>query len=579
MKRNRLHYSFILLLVTPATALPPSAVNLGPDRAAVTAWYDEVFDQVHIVGRVFSTGQGVVITIDAAGTVTEQILNEPFETTDISENGKFVSGYSLSGSEAGGIRTRSRLLDEKYSFDEYSPFGVSNLGHSVGSYAGVLPVFASETGLHLLGAPSGYSGRGIARDISRDGFRAVGSLENPGGQPEAVSWLNGVASPLATPSGTLASEAFVISPWGYNSGGIALDGSFQEYGVVWLNGVHTPLTSDAGGTLLDGLVFGLTNQGLSGGFDFGTGIGFVWYPGLPFATTFENAFPGVIPANFFVTMVRQVYSDGINAHFTLVAMDANFIEHGFYVRVLDPVAPGPVFVEPDGTLVVIGTAGQDVIEVSGDPSNMTVDLNGSTYGPFSGITQIDIRSREADDEIFVDSDTLVPARLTGGPGDDELECQTSSCEIYGGPGEDKMEGGDGADRFYGGPDKDRISGGEGADLLFGGDGDDNLKGEGGNDVLIGGDGKDKVTGADESDLLLGSSLNNTDSEIEAIYQEWSFSGNPINTRITNINALGFAPVDDGIKDTLDGKKDADWYNVFSTDKVKGVKAEDVVTNY
>ena len=98
MKRNRLHYSiislstFILLLVTPATALPPSAVNLGPDRAAVTAWYDEVFDQVHIVGRVFSTGQGVVITIDAAGTVTEQILNEPFETTDISENGKFVSG-------------------------------------------------------------------------------------------------------------------------------------------------------------------------------------------------------------------------------------------------------------------------------------------------------------------------------------------------------------------------------------------------------------------------------------------------------------------------------------------------------
>jgi uncharacterized delta-60 repeat protein len=133
-----------------------------------------------------------------------------------------------------------------------------------------------------------------------------------------------------------------------------------------------------------------------------------------------------------------------------------------------------------GTLSVGGTAGNDTITVR--PANTAGDLevlrNGTTTGPYSGVTEIVLYGLDGADKLSVTTKkfgpTTVsvpqPAYLFGGAGDDTLDASGTT----------------GGAVLSGGAGNDALTGGGGNDLLFGGVGTDTLRGGGGSDVLVGG---------------------------------------------------------------------------------------------
>lgn len=158
-----------------------------------------------------------------------------------------------------------------------------------------------------------------------------------------------------------------------------------------------------------------------------------------------------------------------------------------------PVLPG-IRVTADGTLLIVGTSGNDGAAVSiysQDPSFVFVTLNEtSKFVPRADFTRIEFRGMAGDDSF---------TNLTGTP-----------CVADGGAGNDTLRGGYGSDVLYGGTGNDTLYGGAGDDTLYGGPGNDTLYGEGGDDTLIAvGGGRDFLYGglgldsfwADTSDLV------------------------------------------------------------------------------
>ncbi len=88
------------------------------------------------------------------------------------------------------------------------------------------------------------------------------------------------------------------------------------------------------------------------------------------------------------------------------------------------------------------------------------------------------------------------ARVTGGPGPDELTGGASGDLIDGGAGNDWLAGGAGADRLSGGNGNDRLDGGSEDDRLDGGGDRDRLNGGAGRDRLTGGAGADRLDARD-----------------------------------------------------------------------------------
>jgi Ca2+-binding RTX toxin-like protein len=117
------------------------------------------------------------------------------------------------------------------------------------------------------------------------------------------------------------------------------------------------------------------------------------------------------------------------------------------------------------------------------------------------------------------------ATLTGGTGNDGIRaCSPNNGDpgggpvkvIVGGPGVDNLEGGAGRDRISGGrgfdsisghAGSDRLDGGAGTDQLIGGRGDDRLLGRAGNDGMIDFQGDDVMIGAAGNDILIAISNN------------------------------------------------------------------------
>ena len=117
------------------------------------------------------------------------------------------------------------------------------------------------------------------------------------------------------------------------------------------------------------------------------------------------------------------------------------------------------------------------------------------------------------------------ATLSGGTGNDGIRaCSPNSGDagggpvkvIVGGPGVDNLEGGAGRDTVSGGSGfdsisghagSDRLDGGAGTDQLIGGKGDDRLLGRAGNDGMIDFRGDDVMIGAAGNDILIAISNN------------------------------------------------------------------------
>ena len=166
-----------------------------------------------------------------------------------------------------------------------------------------------------------------------------------------------------------------------------------------------------------------------------------------------------------------------------------------------------------GADLLIGGLGDD--SVSGGDGNDTIDGdhgNDVLRGGNGGDT---IVGDDGDDSLFGDTGADY---LSGDAGNDVINGGSGADTLVGGDGDDSMNGGTGADTMDGGAGSDTMVGGDGNDLLDGladadrvdgGLGNDTLYGHTGDDTLIGGDGSDQLYGEADNDNLNGGTGNDT----------------------------------------------------------------------
>lgn len=186
------------------------------------------------------------------------------------------------------------------------------------------------------------------------------------------------------------------------------------------------------------------------------------------------------------------------------------------------------------------------------------------------VTRVEIYGGDGDDLVDL-SDVLVPARIEGADGDDELRGGAGDDLIFGGAGDDRAYGGTGNDGLFGGAGDDRLEGDAGDDRLMGDDGDDHLRGGTGRDLLIGGRGADRLEGQSQDDLLIAgwTAYDANDAALSAVANEWRRDVGYA-TRVANLSsgALGYWLVgdrgsrqtvfDDQSVDRLFGGQGQDW---------------------
>ncbi len=176
----------------------------------------------------------------------------------------------------------------------------------------------------------------------------------------------------------------------------------------------------------------------------------------------------------------------------------------------DPQVPGitgkatvlvaGVVLDGNGTLQIIGTAGNDTIRVS--------QVRKNTLRVEAGFLSGANRTRQ----FSLDQVNLI--EIYGGAGRDALKATGVSTPLW-------IDGGQGDDLIWGGA---------GADILLGRDGNDTLRGQGGRDLLLGGDGRDQLYGDGPDDILIGGRTVFSDPlpgaevnrfALQAILNEWN----------------------------------------------------------
>lgn len=138
----------------------------------------------------------------------------------------------------------------------------------------------------------------------------------------------------------------------------------------------------------------------------------------------------------------------------------------------------------NGELIVIGTAGGDLVSIRRAGNSLIVWANGEELGQFAvTIASVVVDGRDGNDVILVSHQVHTDAELYGGAGNDL---------VSGGKGNDRIYGEAGDDILLGNHGDDRLDGGDGDDILLGGQGDDELFGGPGDDWLFGGPGRDRI---------------------------------------------------------------------------------------
>lgn len=166
-----------------------------------------------------------------------------------------------------------------------------------------------------------------------------------------------------------------------------------------------------------------------------------------------------------------------------------------------------------GADLLIGGLGDD--SVSGGDGNDTIDGDHGNDVLRGGNGADTIVGDDGDDSLFGDTGADY---LSGDAGNDVINGGSGADTLVGGDGDDSMNGGTGADTMDGGAGNDTMVGGDGndhlegwadSDRLDGGLGNDTLWGSVGNDTLIGGDGSDVLNGEEDNDSLNGGTGNDT----------------------------------------------------------------------
>ncbi len=197
----------------------------------------------------------------------------------------------------------------------------------------------------------------------------------------------------------------------------------------------------------------------------------------------------------------------------------------------------------NGVLTVLGTAGDDVVNIYDPQRTITVCasfLPGNHTQTFnlSAISKIVVLMGDGNDVALIDDDVRVTALIDGGRGNDVLQAGGGDTVLVGGEGNDV------------------ISGGKKRDILIGGLGSDILLGRGGQDILIGG-----TTSHDTNSNALFAAM-----------AEWARDDLDLNHRMAHLRTggglngstvltggVGGTVQDDNAADILSGGSGNDWY--------------------
>jgi Ca2+-binding RTX toxin-like protein len=177
----------------------------------------------------------------------------------------------------------------------------------------------------------------------------------------------------------------------------------------------------------------------------------------------------------------------------------------------DSSPPGPINLDPSGTLSIVGTDSADWIEVLSHQNQqlnwpqIMVSLRGGFGRSFdtAEVSLISISAEGGNDVVWLRQTAGLPATVSGGDGDDKLAGADGDDSLSGNAGRDCIDGGGGNDRLAGNGSRDKLSGADGADRLYGGSSGDWLAGQNGDDQLFGEGGNDRLAGGDDSDVLHG----------------------------------------------------------------------------
>ncbi len=258
------------------------------------------------------------------------------------------------------------------------------------------------------------------------------------------------------------------------------------------------------------------------------------------------------------------------------------------------VAVGSILKQGD-VLVIGGTNNKDTIDVF-NLLGLRAVVNGTWFGPFTGITSIQVYGQAGDDCLDIDSSITIPTLVDGGLGNDKIDGGSANDTLLGGAGRDDIDGGKGNDYIDGGADNDCLNGGDGNDIILGGAGNDTLKGGNGRDLLIGGLGADWLYGGSDDDLLIGGTTTHDANRtaLEAVMLEWGRTNASYSTRIGRLRDGNSGGLNGSIRlnsstvqndaqvDQLFGEQGSDWFfsfnNATTGDRVRDRASSETVTN-
>lgn len=208
---------------------------------------------------------------------------------------------------------------------------------------------------------------------------------------------------------------------------------------------------------------------------------------------------------------------------------------------------------PAGYQVVVGTAGNDVINVSVSPNPYNVNP----------ALPICIMGLGGNDTITSGS---AADFIGGGSGNDNIHGGGGDDQIYGETGDDTMFGDDGNDLINGDDGNDTSNGGNGADHIVDGRGNDIIHGNAGNDWLQSGADDDQVFGDDGDDTIDAGGGNNT---------LWGGTGNDLMQVTTSFGVNTFHGEDGN--DNIQG---GSWIDTIEggngNDTITGNAADDII---
>jgi Ca2+-binding RTX toxin-like protein len=285
------------------------------------------------------------------------------------------------------------------------------------------------------------------------------------------------------------------------------------------------------------------------------------------------------------TTVEHIYTASGNYTVSVTATDK---DGGVSATVTRTITVDAVEVQ-DGTLVVGGTTGADVINVTPGVSNgsyiVTIlsptpggtELTVAVVSPNSTGYEIDLTVGNVHVGLFgiPTSSPLTHLEIYAQAGDDMVTISNAVnllATVFGGDGNDLIKAGGANSILVGGAGDDTLIGGNGRDILIGGTGSDHLIGQNGDDLLIGG----QFLAAAPSQEALRIAL-------QSVAATWDSSAS-FDDRVAALSAYLAPRVDDdGVSDQLNGGGGSDWYwahitgPVNNRDVLNGVTPHDLVT--